>query len=434
MGDGRYYTWFQFLSTAYSLLLALILLVSIIYLGLKSRMQRTLKYILLIQVSCLFVVLANFYENLIFNETAAYVLRYFQLAIGLLVGLLTIQLFFGLSRLIFEIEVGLLMAYMLLGTVFPELMGMIAQYRMNVVTVSASYQVLALLMTFIGMVGAIYFLVRGRRASVLERKKNALITFGLLLPGVLFVALLLIDNLSGVRWHYYAILLGLASIMMAYFKYAPGEIVPINFLAMVDRIEETVLLYDEHQRLIYVNQTNLSEKIDFFNFPCQNCYDQLIDYLWHEPVEQDPTADYINLKTEMDHELYFFRCYKNIIEKEGHTIGYLAVLEDVSDIERTLENLKNQKDQLDQLNARLTEHAKVVAKVEIEQERSRLLLEVQNELGHRLAELTKMIENILGCMDAPEALGQIKESCQLSKSTLQAIRRAVVDYRTSYEG
>lgn len=101
-----------------------------------------------------------------------------------------------------------------------------------------------------------------------------------------------------------------------------------------------------------------------------------------------------------------------------------------------LSNLRHQTEELNTINESLKEHAAVVATIEAERERHRLMLEVQNYLGHRFAEMTKVIENIIGSTQTESTLDVVKAieaSTKLAKDNLKDIRKTVVDYRSSYE-
>ncbi len=434
MGDGRYYTWIQFTKILYYTILCMVLVFGIVYLNTKSRKRRTLKYLLAVKGSILLMTVLRFYEELVFDVGAAEMFRKLQMYIALIVFSLIVQLLYGFSKRNFVALLGLW--HLLLVGIFLNFNQdiLLEGYTYGHASYHGVYKVTVALFSLMILIGTIKNMRYNHHGSRYERLQKRYISLSLCIP-TLFYTLFIYDLMpKDVQIFYGVLIVSSITLLAVFVKYTPGELLPLNFIQLVDDIRETVIVFDKERQVIYNNKTDFASRLTLESNDTAFSYRQLFSQF--QIIAKEELGHETRYTLKENNRTFHICCKQKTIEKGKQVLGYLLVLEDYSHLEEMLSNLRHQTEELNTINESLKEHAAVVATIEAERERHRLMLEVQNYLGHRFAEMTKVIENIIGSTQTESTLDVVKAieaSTKLAKDNLKDIRKTVVDYRSSYE-
>ena len=242
--------------------------------------------------------------------------------------------------------------------------------------------------------------------------------------------------------------LGFHSLMSAYiyFTCLPDEKIPVGYHDLVENMVDTIIVLNTNREILYINDTKISglvvenEPVDFRQI--EKCFDltereskRLDNNIWQ--LKGKMKAEYLEDDTKSSH-LSIRLCLQPVVSREK-AVGYILVAEDCTEMENMVSELKSKKAILTNTKKELLQYAKTGQYLAGEKERNRLLLEVQNELGHDLVILTKHIGNILanaGEEERDKAVLQkdITMGLELAGNNLKRIRETVREYRESYDG
>lgn len=435
MGDGRYYTWLQFTQTVYYTILCIVLVIDIVYLNTKSRKRRTLKYLLIIKGLVLIMTVFRVYEALIFTLEAARVLRQLQMLAALILFTLIIQVFYRMSYRYSLIWIGLWFSVIAGNMLLFDRNLLIDAYPdYGIVEYHWFYRLLVAVMVVLTMTFGIRHMAGPKDISRYDLLQKRYISMALIVPSAFYVLHIFGLSPENVQIFYGLLIISSLILLWVFIRYTPGELLPTTFSQLVEDIRETVLLFDAQGQIIYNNSTELAKQLNLNQLKCDNCYQHIFrDFRVIESRESDLET---RVELEQDGTRYFLRCRQKEIVKGEKVLGYLMVIEDLTHLETMLRTLTGSTEELESIHESLKEHAAIVATVEAERERNRLMLEVQNYLGHRFAELAKVIENIIGSTDTgsdEQIIYEIQSTIELAKENLSDIRSTVVDYRSSYD-
>lgn len=393
-----------------------------------------LGYLLIIKTVVLVMTVVRFYETLIFDLNLAMVFRVIQMYLGVIILSLVIRFFY-------KIRLRYLVAWLVFlnGMIgFAWLTSkqeyfLLAYPDFGVVSYHPFYIGLIAFMTLLIIIGGLRHLFGGHVENKYDQVNNRVISLSFIVPTT-FYLIYIMEWMGSVQIFYGLLSVSSIVLLMVIVRYTPGELLPLTFIQLVEDIRETVILFDSGGQVIYHNSTAFALELNLTTMLCDNCYNSLFDAF--DIVKRQGAEADLKIELAKDGERYYLRCKQKEIFKGDKSLGYLLVIEDLSHLETMLKERRESTEALHRINESLKEHASVVATIEAERERNRLMLEVQSYMGHRFAELTKVIENIIGSTENEtdeQVILQIKETVELARETLGDIRKTVVDYRSSYD-
>jgi len=378
----------------------------------------------------LMITVAKFYEELIFILTMARFFREIQMVVILLLFLCILQMFYTLSikwvSVIGIIESLYLISYGLLIQASP----FIQAYQFSKPIQQQGYIYLIVVKSLFIVIGGIKYIFFTRSGSKYEVNKRRHIGSAILLPIIFYDLWLLYFLPREVEWFYVILLIAVVGVFI---WHVHGEIRFYSVAQLIENIQETVLLFDQKGHMIYDNKTEFAKLLNKNYQPDQVLHEALFSFF--QVKERGNIKKAVKYQLELEEQKYFIHCRRKEIIKDNKVVGQLVVIEDMTYLEEMLEDLARRTELLKEVEKRLLSHTEVVARMEEEAERNKLMLEVQNYLGHRFVEIAKVIENIIEATKEEsddQVLKQIKAAIGNSRKTLEIIRKTVIDYRTSY--
>jgi len=238
--------------------------------------------------------------------------------------------------------------------------------------------------------------------------------------------------------------LGLISYMclvvVTFLFFMPQVKIPFGYSQILSNMLDTVVVIDEKNTLLYVNDSKCKT---FFNFEQSVDFDSIIQSVngskcreIHFGADQKQLNFY-----SINGEQKALMIFRKVILRDNKIIGYIITINDCSHLETMIVEKEIQKNDLDLLKYELTKYSQTSKNLLAEKQRNRLLIEVQNELGHYLVELAKHITQVLQLVEdeeitASEKQPRVHESIEtgimMAKANLTKIRETVIKYRSSY--
>lgn len=202
---------------------------------------------------------------------------------------------------------------------------------------------------------------------------------------------------------------------------------------------DTIITLNEEYQVLDVNETELKSFVKTGKITLDDPHSFLCGEIKTVKKLSETVTEVQFREGATDYTIRY--TWSQIIQKES-CIGYILVIEDYSKQQQMIEKLKLQKDELIGVQKDLLMYSRTSNLYAAEKERSRLLVEVQNDLGHQLVELSGYISSMMGTISEAETghevpdLNQLRDalskSIEMARSNLQNIRETVRIYRSSY--
>ncbi len=423
MGNGRYYTFRQFYEIAYLTVASGVTVYTLTYIWIKSRDKvSALKYVLGL-FGLLFYFLISFIKEVTYGLHEALVLTgisYCGIFLFFIVGLYSLN-FWQKSAL------------MVIGSIISIVVGVEGKGFSFFYHQISPWYVLVIGSLYIGIV-ANYLprLTEGNRKNF-QTKADLLILIGYTYM-VMVLGLVSLGHMNGVSIQYSALVQPFLYLFV-FLKFMPGEKIPLGYHSAIEDLLDTMIMISPDRDILFVNQTKFSDYI---------VRDQKVDLRHLEDLFkiQDKQVvrmgEYtIQVNGKIDGMLMSLLVCLKPIEKDGQVLGYIVVTTDCTDLELMIVELKGSKEELKAKEKELLLYASTVKTLTGEKERHRLMQDVQNQLGHHLAELTAFLLNTKNKALSEEGehiLGQIETAILMARRSLAKIRETVVEYRETYEG
>jgi len=440
MGDGRYYTYQQFFQILYLTMLSGGLVYTIVYIQIKSREKERIRYIVVSSSFLLFTIVLSFIKEVTYGLYPAEILTY--LSMFGIIGAMVTQIIYYNKRAVHTLIVSSL-ALVLTRFHFID------EFAFTKTTYSNGYQ---LLIAFYTLVILVYILVDIRKRDTNMKqsvKRNGLKRYewlesltiggGILITVTSYCFFVLIDYTFPVYEIY--LFICIFGFNLTFQNFMPHERIPAGYHSLIENMMDTIIIVNKKKKILFINNTKLSHiikknvAIDFENI------DILFNLENTSMIRISPEVEQIN--GYYNGELVSSKISYKSIEKKGKHVGFVIVIEDCSHLEVMIEELRAKKKNLTDLEKELSMYNRTSQALKAEKEQNRLLIEVQNELGHHLAELSKYIGNTIdfaehealeSAENYEELIARIVQGISMARRNLSKIRETVKTYRSSYNG
>lgn len=423
MGNGRYYTFRQFFEIAYLTAASGVTVYTLTYIWIKSRDKaRAAKYVLGL-CGLLFYFLISFIKEVAYGFNEALVLTgisYCGIFLFFLVGLYGLN-FWQKSAL------------MLVGSIISIVISVEGNEFSFFYHQISPWYVLVIGSLYMGIVANhLPRLMDGNRKSF-QTKADLIILIGYTYL-LLMLGLVSFSHMNGISIQYSALVQPFL-FLFVFLKFMPGEKIPLGYHSAIEGMLDTMIIISPDREILFVNQTKFSDyiirdrKVDLRH---------LEDLFKIQNKQVVRMGEYtIQVNGRGDGALISLLVCLKPIEKDGQVLGYIIVTTDCTDLELMIVELKGSKEELKAKEKELLLYASTVKTLTGEKERHRLMQDVQNQLGHHLAELTAFLLNTKNKALSEEGdhiLGQIETAILMARRSLAKIRETVVEYRETYEG
>lgn len=440
MGDGRYYTYRQFFQILYLTILSGGLVFTIFYIQIKSREKERIRYIVISSCFLLVTILLAFIKEVTYELYPAEILTYISL-FGV-IGAIVTQIIYYNKRFLYTSLVAFLM-------MASSRFRFIDNFTFTQTSYSIEYQLL--ISTYV-LVLLIYILMDIRKTHKHMRqavKKRGLeryawlesltIGCGILVSVTSYCLFILLAYSLPI--HEICLFACILGFNLTFQNFMPNERIPSRYHSLIENMMDTIIIINEKKQILFINETELRKKINVDSLVDFNDLSKLFNLNQVSTIHLSPEVEQINglFKGQV---ISCKASYKSIKNKGSH-VGYVVVIEDCSDLEVMIEELRDRKKNLSELENELSRYSRTSQELRVEKERNRLLVEVQNELGHHLAELTKYIGNTIDyvnhdALDNEEncdyLVDNIVQGISMARANLLKIRETVKIYRSSYDG
>lgn len=440
MGDGRYYTYRQFFQILYLTILSGGLVFTIFYIQMKSREKERIRYIVVSSCFLLLTVILSFIKEVTYELYPAEILTYISL-FGV-IGATVTQIVYYNKRLVHTCIIAFLL---LLATGFH----FIDDFTYIETSYSIEYQ---LLMVVYILVLLVYILkdIRISHKNLRESMKSKglkryewleslTIGGGILLVSTSYCLFILLNITFPL--HELSLVVCIIGFNLTFLHFMPHERIPIGYHSLIENMMDTIIIVNEKNQILFMNDTEFSHIINEFKTVDFHNLSTIFDLEDISTIHLSPLVEQINGMYE-GQVISCKTTYKRI-ENKGEHVGYVVVVEDCSDLENMIVDLRAKKQSLTELRSELSKYNQTSQALRAEKERNRLLIEVQNELGHHLAELTKYIGNTIDytgrvSFEDDEECEYLEDSITqgiaMARMNLSNIRATVKTYRSSYDG
>lgn len=432
MGDGRYYTYYQFFSVSILVLLSIFTIGSMIigyYRNQRKKSSEQLFGLLII------IVILKTIELVIPSIILAFYIRCI-ISFGLLV--LYLRCLMHLNNSVFKVlkadvnkSFYCLISMMILLSIITNGNCLIKSYNFFIIEFHVMFAVAILL---VSMMTAIYTgIILLRKKQIHSVYKNyglaLIITLFLLVPAVLYF-IMMIKNQDYLDFYEIFIYITLSILLniMVYSKSESGLTVRA-FDKIGDIIDDYVFVTDTEGNLIYKNanviKTNFfvdSEKLEINNI-------KGIYKLDTEIKENASGNEYIRVMYNGDY--YFFTHKKGLLKDNGMIIGHIITIIDITGIMKLLYSLEDRKKKSKEANEKLKNYSKVVYHMEKEKEINSLLEDILLSREKEMQTLINMIEKLKSKDDFQNEVDHVID---FNQKILEDVRKAVSAYRQHYGG
>lgn len=439
---GTYGLFFQSL---YFIVIACVLVFLILFMSNRSKKHHRTRYI---AISCFFILLLigiRFILSLVFREEQIKLLVFMELVCILCI--LYIQLIYYAKDFFFILVITFI-GILTTGFHFFNYIGP------DQIVITPLYRGIIYYFIFILSLLSIYDTNHNiKKRERLSYTENTLLESigkyqlyeAVLINGGLLLALILFMNsmvkATNIPLADFGIITYITLVFITFLFFMPQVKIPLGYRQIVSNMMDTIMILDEKNVILYVNETqiksyfSLEKKLEFnllsiyVNQP--NCTSKLLDDNQIQLCFQNPEVEQKVLIAS-----------RKVIYRKNKIVGYVINISDCTHLEAMIQEKEKQKNDLDGLKLELTKYSQTSKFLLAENQRNRLLVEVQNELGHYMAELAKHISSILHLVEDDRILPETKqprvhESIELgismAKSNLTKIRETVKKYRSSYD-
>lgn len=441
MGDGRYYTFRQFFQILYLTGMAGFLVYTILFMMLRSRIKNRIHMIVRSLYFLLALIFVGFIKELVYEIEAYVILTYISMFLILILMISWILHYFKRKKVIYFLS-GVYI--LLLGTNYIDSISYVSVHY------STTYR-----LTIIGFVTVIIILLihditqnyyeknpeyngSNTDTSLIRYKYYESLYSGMSI-GIMSTTYL-IKVVAGLEFpiHEIGCFVGIFLLNVVFLRFMPEEKIPAGYRHLVENFVDTIITLNNDKKVLGVNNTPLKpiikEGIVDFENPSSFFIGEVKSYKEISKKVKEVVID------SGEQHITVRYSYNEII-KQKKSLGFVLVIEDYTKHEDMLVELERKKEELVMIKQDLLRYSRTTKILSAEKERNRLLIEVQNDLGHQLAELSKYILNTKELaydlskekISVEELSQNISQGIQMAKKNLTNIRKTVRQYRSSYE-
>lgn len=423
MGDGRYYTYPQFLKILFFMLLLAALVLVITNLFYRNKQKKKGNRLILILSLIAGITLVHFLEAVVYSTQVGLILKWIE--VFFLVGILTIIILcFSSGQRRWNVIAALYFSLFLFTLLYPGGSHIISSYSLTGTEYGNVFGILQL--TGILLCIAAIGLARPEKRKL---PQNYLFT-ALILPLVYNTIFILVKGTSSGYVFGFYITVTLVYFVMLYKM--PNQIMTKNLDKIEKWLNEGLIITDESGNITFTNLAvhplaeiiGSQEKLNVEN------PSEIFKSIVKVTLEEDGYAI-----TVSDFETRTFFMTKTELFVKKRLMGYLFVIKETTEITGLLSELENKNLEYTKKNQALTDYAKVAYKYETEKEINLLTNEMNDNIGHQIVELSMVCQKAYleveqNSKDVPEA---IEATVKLSQKVLNSVRKAVSTYRSFYK-
>ena len=428
MGDGRYYTFYQFFDVLFSMFLAGYSIFSLINCYYKKNTEFNIKFsyltfLFITLFSCLRVT-----EVVIPNLELSILLRNSQTAIILfLLNILAVNLYKEAKKIkkIFIVCFSILLVLSSFLKIFTK------DYIFHLLIYSLIYKIIlsiSVLFLFI----KILKIIKNYRFKYNKKQIYYLywITFIIIL-GVYCSAV--ISQNSFVDYIEIILMLFMTNIINLIFSNNNESSYSIlAFDNIGDMGFSYIFVIDLNGKIIYKN--NAAKTSKFFKMEEVISVKDISSIFNGEKTKKLKHHDKEYLMTKIDNTRYYFNYKIRALYKSNTELGSIVSFTDISELIKMLNILEDKKRQSKEINKKLNKYSKVVYSIEKEKEINKLLEKIVFSREEQMEELAKIINNAKDKIDDKLFEEYIDKAIYKSNQILEDVRETVSKNREYYGG
>lgn len=437
MGDGRYYTYYQFFSVILITILTMFVIANIVYSYYRNSKRDNMKSVYIIFYSILVFIIARIIESVTPSIELAINLRNIQAIVFLLVNILILYYLFKIRYSILKLKnlnKQFILAFTSMGIVLYSSKILIKSYSFHNIKYSNIFFLIIFLFLILSIVltTQVYF-CKNKLNYIYSNKIIILLLSTFLIFPLLMYLLALIYQYQYIDFIEIAIFFIISIVLSLHvYTYSESGLTRYVFDKVGDVITDYVFVVDLSGHIIYRNQSvrnsilfTDSEVIDINNI--RDLYNKQIDIKSNQIGKE-----YIQLKSNKSNLYFIYK--KNMLKNKEKIIGYIITIIEITDLMSLLFDLQDKKEELKKVNMKLKNYSKVVYHFEKEKEINALLEKIITSGAERMTYLADMINNTKENIDEPLFEKQIDITIRKSNEILEDVRKMVSTYREYYGG
>lgn len=436
MGDGRYYTFYQFFSVILLVLLSMFVISSMLIGYYRNEKNHTAKKMLSMYLILSLIIILKTVELVMPNYDIAFFIRCFN---SLMLILLMLYWLFYLNKNTFrvlkiniEYLLSIISALIIIITIFTK--GQIIIINYSFFDTQFSNYFLAMLIAISIVVLAYIAKISAIKKQIHSIYKNSqsilFLAIFMFLPISIYSAMIIfnINYLDFAEIFIYTALAAMFTIII--YTQSPSGLTVLAFNKVGDIIKDYVFATDQKGKIIYKNiKANQSdyftknEKIDIENV-------KSIYRIDPELKKNGEGKEYVKLHNA-DADLYFLHIHDHL--KDGaQIIGHIITIIDITDLVSLLNSLEDKKQKSKEANLALKKYSEVVYHIEKEKEINLIVEKIISLKEKEMHKLIDMIDSLI--KDSSDYKGEIDSVIEFNQTILEDIRKTVTAYRQHYGG
>jgi hypothetical protein len=435
MGDGRYYTYYQFWGIVILVSLSIFVIASTVAGYYRNRGNKNDIQLLHLFLGLTTLIIIKIIEFVIPSVTSGLFLRGL-FAIGIFI--LIFEWFNYLNSTFLQFKkfynrkiAWAVFSFMALTLLYSRGNLFFKDYHFFESKFSWIYTLCCLIMTVLAFSFVVISAVARRKIHKIYANitiTGMLVIFNLL-PLLFYTVTVFIESNYIDFAEIYLLFMLACSFNLVMYNQAPSGITVLTFEKIGDIINDYIIVIDLRGKIIYRNRAVLQS--DFFDFK-DNIQIDHINKIYKQSVilQESDDEEYIHLMDGED-DYYFGHQVEQIIN-HGEIIGHIITIVDISELVELLHQLRDMKLQAKEINKQLVNYAEVVYNVEKEKEINELLEKI---LESREDDVKKLIEQIDFIIqekrqdDYTYMKDQIDYVIEFNKKIIDEVRKTVNSYR-----
>lgn len=422
MGDGRYYTYYQFFDVFLVLILIMLAIGNLIYIHYRKSRDTKLAHIntplILIIVFCIIRMIETVIPNLFY----AYMLR--NIECGLL---LLMIIMFSLDKKTINSNkkaiIALLISVILI-LFFNRIF--VKNYDFHNVIYASMYELLLVscVIIWIFLSAKDLFI---EKATYHKKQIIVIKLFTVLFPILIYLVIL---TKNSDYLEYFEMIMGVCFTIYINLSFRLNNESSLTMLAF-DKIRKVstnyIFVTDETYKLIYKNKA--ATKSGFFSELLNINASDFATIFKGNSVKKttDLGKEYIRL--EINGDTKYFAYKKKYLESEHKHIGFIITITNITDLIKLLIDLERKKEESIIANEKLKKYSDVVYHVEKEKEINILLEEVLSLRDIQMQYLSKMIFDTKENLNGNNFESSVDDAIDLANEILDEVRDTVSQYR-----
>ncbi len=445
MGDGRYYTYYQFFNIVLVTFLTIFVVASLAYSYYRLSNQKNRFFTNMVFLLIVIFAVLHTIEAIIPNIEIARILRntkslviialmsYYAIQAIMTCRLLSLKNKIESSSQLQKLFISgfTVMSFILIMSgAFTE------AYKFHQVTYSLLYKAIVLML----LITYIFFIVKivrfkSHSCGIGPNKSNSdlilmLLKLFFLSPYLIYI-MMLFKNSHHIDFMEILIIFA-CSLLLNLDLYTNDEagITMHAFDKMGDMSLDSIFVTDMSGRILYKNKS--SKNSNFFKQTDIMENNQIQSLFSDEIVIKSNHMGREYLVLKHDDEKHYF-AFKSVVLKEHFkSIGYIITITEITELINLLHALEEKQEVSKSVNQKLKKHALVVYRLEKEKEINSLLEEIITSRETQMNILSQLIKRTKNNMDLPSFESDIEESIEKSNAILEDVRKTVSNYRAYY--